>query len=310
MNTKQYQYILAVAELKNFGLAADKCFISQSTLSTMIGRFEDEIGIRIFDRSTKPISITQEGKELIAQIKLIGREIKVLDEKIQGIKGECIGELKIGVIPTVAPYLLPEFLNGFAKHYPKMKFDVSEMTTDQILELLESRELDVGILALPLENKNLVEIPLYNEAFVLYDCSNSTKNTYADLKTLDYSNFWLLAEGHCLHNQVYKLCDWPVQANERVNFNFKAGSIESLIRFVKLNKGISLLPYLATRGFPEKEAKKLSYFKEAVPVRTIGLLTHQHFVKKQVLEFMKEEIQAKILPLLKSSESEIVISPY
>lgn len=310
MNVRQYEYILAVAKLKNFGLAAEKCFITQSTLSTMIGKFEDEIGIKIFDRKTKPITITQEGEIIIQQLKVLDKEIETLKETIQSIKGELVGEIKIGVIPTVAPYLLPEFLNDFAKKYPKIKFSVSEMTTDTIVTLLEKREIDIGILAIPLENKRLVEIPLYNEPFVLYNCSNEQNKEYTSLETIDYSKFWLLAEGHCLHNQVTNICDLESsKKNDEVNFNFRAGSIESLVRFVKMNNGLTLLPYLACLDFFPKEYQKVTHFKPPVPVRTIGLVVHNHFVKKQLLDLLKKDIQDKVLPLLKPSEEEYVVSP-
>lgn len=309
MNTKQYQYILAVADLKSFGLAAEKCFITQSTLSTMIGKFESEIGVKIFDRKTKPISITQEGSLIIEQLKIINREISYLDEKVQSIKGEWTGDLKISVIPTVAPYLLPEFLNDFAQKFPQIKFEVSEMTTESIIDQVERRELDIGIVAIPLENKNLIEIPLYNESFVLYDCTHNEKQKFANLDTIDYSKFWLLSEGHCLHNQVNNICDLKLSHNEDLNFKFKAGSIESLIRFVKLNHGMTLLPYLACGDLLPTEKNKITYFNNPVPVRTIGLVVHRHFVKQQLLQVLKEDIQSKISPLLKNDQESYVVSP-
>ena len=299
MNIQQIEYVIAVSELKNFGKAAAKCFITQSTLSTMISRFEEEIGINIFDRKTKPVSITQEGAAVICQLKAISREIRTLGEVVQTLKGELSGELKIGIIPTVAPFVLPKFLNDFAKKFPKLNFVVSEITTKNITDLLEKRELDVGIVAIPLKHDEFVEIPLYNEPFVLYDSLQKSSIQKVLIEELDFERFWLLEEGHCLHTQVKKICEFDSCENKaEVNFDFKAGSIDSLTRFVKINKGQTLLPYLATLDFTEKDRKKLRAFQFPVPVRTIGLLIHKHFVKKQILELLQLEIQDKILPLL------------
>ena len=310
MNIKQIEYILAVSHLKSFGQAADKCFITQSTLSTMVGRFESEIGIRIFDRKTKPVSITKEGATIINQLRIIHREIIVLNELVQTVKGELSGELKIGVIPTVAPFILPEFLNDFTKKFPKIKFSVSEVTTETITSLLIERELDIGILAIPLEMETLTEIPLYNEPFVLYDCSKENIDDHASINNIDFEKFWLLAEGHCLHTQVKRICDFDHFQNKKgINFDFKAGSIASLIRFVKINKGITILPYLAALDFSPSEQTKISYFESPLPVRTIGLVVHKHFVKKQILNLLQLEIQDRILPLLNTNSNEFVIAP-
>jgi LysR family hydrogen peroxide-inducible transcriptional activator len=310
MNIQQVEYILAVEKFKNFGLAADKCFVTQSTLSTMIGRFENEIGIKVFDRKTKPVSITEEGMDIIRQLRVISKELHSLSELVQSLKGELSGELKIGIIPTVAPFILPRFLNDFAKNFPKISFSVSEMSTNVITESLTKRELDVGILAVPIEMEVLHQVPLYNEPFVLYDCSKKKAEKYATIENIDYDKFWLLEEGHCLHTQVKNICEiGSFQNKESVNFDFRAGSIDSLIRFVRINKGMTMLPYLASLDFTAEESKRVTSFKPPVPVRTIGLVVHKHFVKKQILKLMQLEIQDKILPLLNSKNEERVVSP-
>jgi len=311
MNIQQIQYVLAVAELKNFGKAAEKCFITQSTLSTMIVRFEEEIGITIFDRKTKPATISKEGEEIIRQLKLIATEINKLNEIAESLKGEITGNLKIGVIPTVAPYILPHFLEDFTGKFPKMDFEISEITTAVIIDSLIKRELDVGIVSIPLEQSDLLEIPLYNETFVLYDCQ-SKNGRKLQIEDIDHERLWLLEEGHCLRTQVQKICDFD-QDTVRVNSNFKykSGTIDSLMRFVKMNKGITFLPYLATLEFNKEDQKKINNFEAPIPVRTIGLIYHKHFVKKQVLEELKLNIQNKIIPLLKKNNplKEKILNP-
>ena len=151
MNIQQLKYILAVAELKHFGLAATHCFVTQSTLSTMIGKFENEINVKIFDRKTKPVTITKEGEVLIEQIHIILKEVDNLNERVKVLKGEMSGEFKIGIIPTIAPYLLPRFLSDFAGRYTQLQFSVTELTTNTIIEKIRNRQIDLGIVALPLK---------------------------------------------------------------------------------------------------------------------------------------------------------------
>ncbi|MGX1931021.1 LysR substrate-binding domain-containing protein [Flagellimonas sp. 2504JD4-2] len=312
MNIQQIQYVLAVKELRHFELAAEKCFVSQSTLSTMIRKFEDEIQIKIFDRKTKPVEITKEGNDIIDQLYIIQKEIENLEENVKLLKGELSGQFKIGIIPTVAPYILPKFLGDLAKEYPRIHFSISELTTETIISKLKKRELDAGILALPINEPDLLEYPLYNEEFVLYDCCSGTKKDPIELDEINYDYFWLLEEGHCLANQVTKICNLDKKKSKVTNnFEFKAGSIDSLIRFVKESNGNTMLPYLATLDFLAADKNNLSYFKKNVPVRNVGILIHQHFVKKPILNLLEITIKEKILPLLKNNNFDTteVISP-
>lgn len=276
----------------------------------MISRFEDEIGVQIFDRKTKPVSITKEGEAIISQLKVINKEISTLHDVVKNLKGETSGELKMGIIHTVAPYILPEFLNEFITEFPQINFSISEMTTASIEDALIKRDLDIGIIAIPLEHNDLVEIPLYDEPFVIYDCRKNLDKEAKNPISVNYDKFWLLDDTHCLHTQVVNICEEQNRARDAdENFNFKAGSVESLIRFVKINKGITYLPYLAILEFLPADAKKLSYFSPPVPVRTIGLIVHHHFARQHLLQALKHEIQCKINPLIKSFEKEYVVSP-
>lgn len=304
MNIQQFQYILAVADKKHFEKAAEKCFISQSTLSTMISKFEDEIGIMIFDRKKKPVALTSEGEIIVEQLKTINKDIAHFNEVVKEIKGEVKGSLSISVIPTIAPFLLPLFLQDFAKKFSNLNIEVREQTTEEIIRQLKSRDLDIGILSIPLKEKELFEVKLYDEPFVFYDAANvsSSKITVSEL---DKSTLCLLEEGHCMRNQVVELCDLhKKQGNSKLNFDYKAGSIDSLLRFVKANKASTLLPYLAAKELSENEGHALSYFSDPVPFRTVGLVVHRHFVKNKVLEMLKNEILEKLSPVLPEKEIE------
>jgi LysR family hydrogen peroxide-inducible transcriptional activator len=304
MNIHQFQYIIALAEHKHFEKAAESCFITQSTLSTMISKFEDEIGIMVFDRKKKPVEVTLEGFKIIEQLKKIGKEIDQLKSLSQQIKGEETGNLSIAVIPTIAPFLLPRFLHHFASQFPKLEIEVTEQTTAEIIRQIKSRDLDIGIVSIPIDDTDLIEIKLYDEPFVLYDAvRNDTE--YIHTKEIDISNLCLLEEGHCMRTQVLELCDFhQKQIYKKLNFRYKAGSIDSLLRFVKANDATTLLPYLSILDFSENEMQKISRFSNPVPYRTVGLVVHRHFVKKKILELLELEINQQITAVLPENEME------
>ncbi len=294
MNIQQFHYILAVAEHRHFEIAAEKCFVSQSTLSTMILKFEEETGITLFDRKQRPMEVTQEGKKIIERLKIITNEISQLNELVREIKGEVKGTLKIACIPTVAPFLLPLFLVDFANDHPDLKIEVKELTTDEIIRELKLRDLDIGIVSTPVEAAELNEYPLYDEPFVLYDTSNNTSKEIAVSK-IDMDNFWLMEEGHCMRSQVLEICSKSNQSiNSSLNISFKANSIDSLIRFVKANNGSTLLPILATTHFSENELHYVRQLCPPLPYRTIGLLVHQNYPKKKILKLLQQQILSKL----------------
>lgn len=310
MNIQQIDYVLAVNELKSFSKAAAQCFIGQPTLSTMIAKFEDEIEIKIFDRSTKPISITKEGIEIIRQLKIIKKEIENLAETKNALKGQLTGTLKIGIIPTVATYLLPLFLKEFIQQFPDIYFTVSELTTAQIAEQIHNRSLDIGIISIPLKDKNLLETPLFHEPFLLYDMQNK-KQQKIEVANIDTNRLWLLEEGHCMRTQVNTICEADNRnCHNNSNLEYKSGSINTLLKFVKLNDGLTLIPYLSALEMSDQDQKRLYTFKEPVPVRSIGMITHKHFVKKQILQLLQAAIQQKVQPLMKEINlKEHVIDP-
>lgn len=312
MNIQQFQYVIAVVDSKNFETAAERCFITQSTLSTMIGRFENEIGIKIFNRKTKPVSLTTEGKAVVKRLRIVLNEIDSLDNVIQDLKGEMTGELKIGIIPTIAPYILPLFLVGFSNKFPNVKITVEEITTPQIKEGLLTRTLDVGLLALPIEDPNLLEYEIYKEPFLVYDCRKERNNKKITVDNLDYSKLWLLQKGHCLRSQVFKICEQSCKKPEGDrNFKFESGSMGSLVRFTKTSEGMTILPYLASLDLPVDDQNNLVEFEHPVPVRSVGLLTHKFFVKKKLLEELIKTLEESVSELLPSKPKKAqVLKPF
>ncbi len=294
MNIQQFEYVLALADTRHFETAAERCFVTQSTLSTMIAKLESELGIIIFDRKRKPLAITAEGQMLIERMQIIVREIAQLNEVGREIKGEVKGELTIAVIPTIAPFLLPLFLQSFASKFPSLKILVRELTTAEIIRQLKLRDLDIGIVSTPLLDIELVEHKLYDEPFVYFDAGKKyPKMVSAD--RVDLRNLVLLEEGHCMRTQVLHFCDIKRKpVSNRLNFDFKAGSIDSLLRFVRSNQAATLLPYLATVEMPLRDLNRISRLTGHEPYRSVGLVVHRHFVKKRLLELLQQEILEKI----------------
>lgn len=296
MNIQQFQYVLAVAEYRHFETAADKCFIAQSTLSTMISRLEEELGIQIFDRRKKPVDLTKDGREIVGQLKIIISEIDHLEELVKELKGEISGTLKIACIPTVASFLLPNFLPDFSSRYPDIILEVKESPTDEIIRQLKSRELDIGIVSTPIDEVELLEYPLYAEPFVYYS-KGQRQTGMISVGEITFDNFWLLEEGHCFRDQVLKICGAAKDQINTSNIHFKAGSIGSLVHFVKASGGKTLLPYSATLSLGEQENRFVSFFKKPVPGRSVGLLTHHHFAKQKILAMMQKVIHEKMSAL-------------
>ncbi|CAN5916234.1 hydrogen peroxide-inducible genes activator [soil metagenome] len=275
----------------------------------MIQKLEEELKVKIFDRSKQPVVPTEVGQAVIGQARRVLAEVARVRDLVGEHKNEVRGELRLGIIPTVAPFLLPLFLNDFLEKYPQLKIIITELTTELIVEKLQRGELDAGILATPLQVEALREIPLYNEEFVVYASGQPDllRKKYVLPADLDLKRLWLLKEGHCLRSQIVSLCELKKQERPYANLEYEAGSIDSLKRLVESNKGITILPELAVLDFTEKEKEALRFFKRPVPVREISLVTYRHYIKERLLQILQEEIVAKVSPLVGRPESFQVI---
>jgi LysR family hydrogen peroxide-inducible transcriptional activator len=290
MNFQQLEYIIAVDNFRHFARAAEKCFVTQPTLSMMIHKLEEELGVQIFDRSKQPVTPTRNGSEIINRAKVIMSRVNHLMEYANELKGEISGELRLGVIPTLAPYLLPLFLKTFHEKYPLLKIFVKEMITDEIILKLHTGDLDMGLLASPLNEPHLEEHTLFYEEFFVYasESEKLPKKKYLLPKQIDINHLWLLEEGHCLRNQVFNLCE--LKKNEQETLNYEAGSIETLINLVDHNGGITIVPALAEQNLKPAQRKNVREFANPKPVREISLVVAENFPRKKILEHLKEDI--------------------
>lgn len=295
MTLVQLEYIVAVDTYRSFVSAAEKCFVTQPTLSMQIQKLEEFLNVKLFDRSKQPISPTEIGAQIIAQARLVLQETGKIKEIISNQQQEITGELKIGIIPTIAPYLLPEVIAGMLAKYPDLKLLIWEYTTDDIIHHLKTGVIDCGILATPLMDDHINEIPLYYETFVGYVSKTSKlyKKKTIDAVDFDEENIWLLNEGHCMRSQVLNICR-STKNNRLPSLIYNTGSVETLIRMVDVNDGTTLLPERSLKDLTPNQLDKVRYFKSPEPVREISVVTHKNFVKKRMLNGLKEEILALI----------------
>ena len=298
MTITQLEYIIALDTYRHFATAADKSFVTQPTLSMQIQKLEGELGSKLFDRSKQPVIPTEIGEEVIQQARIIVHEVKMMHQLIQDKQGVFQGELRIGIIPTLAPYLLPLFLQPFLHKYPNIKIRVKEMTTDIIVEKLKAGKIDAGLLVTPLQENTIKEYPLFYEELVAYVSKSNAafKKTYVLADDIDLKELWLLEEGHCFRSQIVNLCELKKMSKQQSHFEYEAGSVETLRKMVEMNNGVTILPEMATLDFTVKQLNMVRHFKAPVPVREVSLVTHRDYVKKKLVDVLKAEIVAAIPP--------------
>ncbi len=311
MTLIQLEYIIAVDTYRSFGIAAEKCFVTQPTMSMQVQKLEEDLGIKLFDRSRQPVIPTEIGIEILEQARLIVKESYKVKEIISNRRGGAEGELKIGIIPTMAPYLMPKVISAFMEKYPGVQLMIWEYTTEQIVYELKNGLLDCGILSTPLEDKSLHENPLFFESFVAYLSKSSalTKKKSLSPKDIDADDLWLLNEGHCMRNQILNICNRK-RSDENKPFEYNTDSVETLKRMVDMNKGITLLPELSLADFSVRQLDRVRYFKSPAPSREISIVTHRNFLKRKLISILEQEIIAAIPKRMQSKRKKEIMEIY
>lgn len=295
MTITQLYYVIAVAEHQNFTKAAESCFVTQPTLSMQIQKLENELNILIFDRSKKPIELTEIGKKIVVQAKNIVNEADRINDIVDQQKGFIGGEFKLGIIPTVMPTLLPMFLKTFIKKYPKVKLKIEEFTTDDIIEKINDGHLDAAIVSTPLENEDIKERVLFYEPFVAYIPREHrlSEKKKIDISNLDINDMLLLEDGHCFRDGVINLCS-AFKNNKDDKFQLESGSIEMLVKLSNEGLGMTLLPYLHTLDLKETERINLRSFNEPSPAREVSIIYNKSELKIQIIEALQSVISGII----------------
>lgn len=290
MTLIQLEYLVALDTWRHFVLASEKCFVTQPTLSMQIQKLEEELGVKLFDRTKQPVIPTEIGARIIAQARVILREAAVVPEIIAEQKDTMTGEIRIGIIPTLAPYLLPSLFKNIRDKYPQVNLIVREIITEEVVQELKNNRLDCGLVVTPLKDSSIKEdILFYEELFVYVSKKNALVDKKYVLPTeIDPNQLWLLEEGHCFRSQILNLCE--LRKHSELHFKYETGNIETLKRMVDKSDGITILPELAIMEFSPSQMKLVKHLKEPSPAREVSLVTHRDHIKTKLIKTLKEEI--------------------
>ncbi len=310
MTLVQLRYVLAVAEHLHFAEAAAASHVSQPTLSMQLRKLEDELGVTLFDRSKQPVQATEIGRRIIAQARTVLREADLLEEMARELAGEPRGEFRLAVIPTLAPGLLPLFLDRFAEEHPRVHLIVEETPTAVMLRRLLDDEIDAGLLATPVNTPGIHEEFLFNEPFVAFVSPRHPLYTEPeiDVAQIPRADLWLLSEGHCLREQALSLCgavartDGGSSGDEKNRVRFESGTLETLRKLIKRGDGLTLLPWLDARDLEDRSL--LRPLRLPRPVREISIATSRPYRRRPLIEALKVAVQAAAREVLPQAEAQ------
>lgn len=291
MTLTQLEYIIAIADNGSFVEAAKQCFVTQPALTTQVKNLENELDVVLFDRTKKPIIPTEVGAQIIEQSREVVLQSRKIPDLVSEYNSDVKGDLRLGIIPTIAPYLIPLFVNEFNAEHPEVNLHVSEEITEDVISKLKTGDIDVGIVATPVDAKGILFIPLYYEKFYGF-VSSSHPNYYRDeleAEHLAVEDLWLLKEGNCFRNQVINICNANQEADFQHHFRYESHSIESLKRIVEVKQGMTFIPELASLDvMPSKRdmIKKIAM----EPVREVSIAVNRQFLKKRLIDGLKHTI--------------------
>ncbi len=294
MTLQQMEYIVAVYRTRHFGKAAQQCNVTQPTLSSMIQKLEDELGVRIFDRTAQPIEPTAIGRQIVEQAwKALIRAKKIRDIVVEE-KQSLSCAFTIGILPTIAPYLLPRFLPQLAAQHPELRIKIIEMKTAEIKRALPRGEIDAAILVSLDELSNLRSTTLFYEQFLAYVSRHDPLFQRQQIKTADLTSgfLWLLDEGHCFRDQLVKFCNLKSARTSKQMYSL--GSIETFMRMVESGNGITFIPELAVSQLSEEQRQLVRPFAIPIPTREVALVTTPTFVRHSVLQLLADSIRRSV----------------
>lgn len=300
----QLEYIVAIDEYRHFATAAEKCFVTQPTLSMQIKKLEDELGVIIFDRSRQPVVPTDIGSKLIEQARMTLSSTERIKEIIKEERQEVEGTLKIGIIPTLAPYLLPVFIGHYIRKYPSVKVEVEELVSEEIIRRLKHDLLDVGLFVTPYNDEKIVEFPVFYEEMLVYahPAHELLRQKNISLKDIATPEIWMLGDGHCFRDQVVNLCAMAGIQHNSLPFEFESNSLETLMKIVDVEGGFTLIPELAVRTMPEEKKKQVRALSDTKPLREVSIIYSRHYTKQRLIQLLCEEIRSVLPPYMLNKE--------
>ncbi|RTY68828.1 hydrogen peroxide-inducible genes activator [Flavobacterium sp. ZB4P23] len=293
MNIQQLEYIIAVDRLKNFTKAAEYCNVTQATLSAMVKKLEQELGIVIFDRKKNPTETTEIGIETIENAKKVVLHSQLLKDNAKKSIGKIEGKIRIGIIPTIANSLLPKILKPILENFPDLKLEILEQTTNSITKQLKEGQLDMGIVATPLHDTEIEDIVLFYETLMVYGDIDPVQN-YILPDEIRNHKIWLLEEGHCLREQFIKLCSLKKKEKMVENLKLEASSFDTLLNMIDEFGGLTLIPELYYNTLSTERKKQVSFFNAPIPVREMSIIYHRPYAKIRTIEALAKIIHSTI----------------
>lgn len=297
----QLEYIVAVSQFRHFGQAAKDRNVSQPSLSIQIQKVEEILGVALFDREAKPIRVTPKGEEFVRQAQNILREHQKLIDLARMENTEPSGPLRLAVIPTLSPYLIPLFLTNFSKHYPKIQTSILELQTEVIIQDLLNEKLDAAILATPLHENTIKEDPLFYEPFYLYHSPDHPLSHRKNIKISDLHKTpsWILSDGHCFRNQMLSFCSRSNEERVLANVQFQSGNFETIRNLVDRSESYTLFPRLFVDQLPKAVQKnQVKSFSNPCPTREVSLIYKRQVWKGDILKALKTSIIENLPPNL------------
>lgn len=290
MTIVQLEYLLAVANFGSFSVAAEHCFVTQPSLSMQIKSLEDELGVMLLDRSKKPVIPTEAGEAVLAQARETLREYNSIKEVVARIKGEMSGRIRLGVIPTIAPYMLHKFIPDFVQRYPKVELEIREMKTEDIIDALNRDRIDAALVAGGTCGDGILEYDLFDDRFFAYVSPDSPLYNKSNIRIedIDMRDLILLSAGNCMRDQVLELC----QARKGVpaHYSFESGSLDTLMRIVDCTSCMTVIPEMAVEYIPKERRSQVKNLLKGASSRKISLAIRRTYVKKSIVDALKETI--------------------
>ncbi len=290
----QLEYVVAVDKFRNFARASEHCFVTQPTLSIQIKKLEHELGIQIFDRSVMPVVSTEIGARFIEQAKVILSESERIEDLVKSFRNDFSGELHIGIIPTLGPYLLPLFAGDLKRHYPEVNLRIDEMVTGQIIENLKNGNLDAGVLVTPYGDKKIVEHPVFFEEMFVYAHKDHPylRNKAVKSTEIVTDDIWLLGDSHCFRTQVVNLCGIDKNRSHNLPFDLEGGSLDTLLRIINREGGFTIIPELFANSLMESgNDSQIRPFSDKKPLREISVCYSSQYPKRRLIDLLIQEIQ-------------------
>ncbi|MBQ2364523.1 MAG: hydrogen peroxide-inducible genes activator [Alistipes sp.] len=290
MTIIQLEYLMAVANCGSFSLAAEHCFVTQPSLSMQIKALEEELGVVLLDRTKKPIIPTAVGEVVLEQIRETLRSYNYIRETVVEMRGETAGKMRLGVIPTIAPYLLHKFIPTFVKEYPKVELEISEMVTADIIEALKHDRIDAALVASGTCGEGITEHDLFSDHFYAYisPAHPLFERSNIRIEDIDFKELILLSRGNCMRDQILELCQ--AARNTPSHFYFESGSLDTLMRMVDCTASMTIIPEMALEFIPQSRRNRVKSIAKGATSRRVALAVSRTYVKQSIVEALRKTI--------------------